>query len=254
MNSVIRSASDAAAVALGLSAAAARATSIEIDQTGQLHSGSYLDNFYVGGYAGNTYTSGPLNGNLQYGPGPNTGFTFTSNANVESSGTNQGKFENLPTGDLDGNTQVLYFSALGGSTTTDTINFMYGPGGFNGITFNYSLDNNSSAYDDTATIWSGLNGTGTSLGTINLLASGNPVSCSTRLDAYCTWSAATSTNLSAAARSITFGAANGAASNIEFDAVTVSPVPLPGAALLLVSGLGGLGGLGGLVRRRQLRV
>jgi hypothetical protein len=247
MTSIIRSASIAAAVALGLGAGVAHASSIELNQTGQLHSGSYLDNYYIGGYAGNTYTSGPLNGNVQYGPGPNEGFAFSSNANVQSSGTNQGKFENLPTGDLDGNTQILFFSGLGGATTTDTIDFATG---FNGITFNYSLDGNSSAYNDTASVWSGQNGTGLLLGTINLAASGTPVACSSRQDSYCTWSGAR-LNLPVAAESITFGAANGAASNIEFDAVTVSPVPLPAAALLLLSGLGGIGGLGRLTQLRR---
>jgi len=242
MKSLTRTAAAAAALSLGL-AAAAQASSIEINQTGQLHSGSYLDNFYIGGYAGNTYTSGPLNGNIQYGPGPNEGFTFSSNANVQSSGTNQGKFENLPTGDLDGNTQILYFSALGGAAT-DTIDFA---AGFSGITFNYSLDGNSSTYNDTASIWSGQNGTGSVLGTISLAANATTVACATHQDAYCTWSAAR-LNLPASAESITFGAANGAASNIELDAVTVSPVPLPAAALLLMSGLGGLGGL---ARRRR---
>src|SRR5580658_9005632 len=201
MNSNIRSLSVAAAVVFGLSAGGARASSVEIDQPGQLHSGSYLDSFYVGGYAGNTLTSGPLTGNSQYGPGPNAGFTFSSNANVQSSGTNQGKFENLPTGDLDGNTQVLFFSGAAGAATTDTIDFA---AGFNAISLNYSLDGNSSANN------------------------GTTVACSSRQDAYCTWSAAT-LGLSATAESITFGSATGAASNMEFDAVTVSAVPLPAA-------------------------
>src|ERR1700728_547 len=91
----------AAVCALALGTATAHAQTLEeIVQNGQLHSGSYIDNFYVGGYAGNTFTSGPLNGNTQYGPGPNAGFTFSSNAVVESTGTNNGKFENLPTDPL----------------------------------------------------------------------------------------------------------------------------------------------------------
>src|ERR1700722_16729532 len=127
MNHTIRNAAVGAALGIALIAANANASSIELQQTGQLHGGSYLDSYYAGGYAGNTFTSGPLTGQPAYGPGPNVGFTFSSNALVLSStGSNNGKFENLPAGDLDGNTQVLSFSGLGGGATTDTINFAQG--------------------------------------------------------------------------------------------------------------------------------
>jgi hypothetical protein len=226
---------------LALGAATAQAqTQQEIVQNGQLHSGSYIDNFYVGGYAGNTFTSGALNGNAQYGPGPNAGFTFSSNAVVESTGTNQGKFENLPTDPLGGNTQVLSFSALGLGTTTDTINFA---NGFSGVSFNYSLGTNSSAFAQNADVWSGLNGTGTLLGTIALSASASPITCATRLDAYCSWSAASAT-FSGVAESLTFGVANSTPSeNLELDAVTVSAVPLPASVWLMLGGLAVLVGM-----------
>lgn len=237
MNHIIRNAS-ITVMGLGLMATHVKAASVELQQTGYLHSGSYLDNYYVGGYAGNSYTSGPLTGITGYGPGPNTGFTFSSNAVVQSSGTSNGKFENLPTGDLDGNTQTLSFSGLGGSSTTDTINFA---GGFSGLSFNYSLGNNNSAYNQTVDIWSGLNGTGTLVGAISLTSSANPTACSTHLDAYCSWSAASAGSLNGVGQSITFGVANSVPSeNLQLDAVTVAPVPLPAALVLMLSGVTGL--------------
>ena len=167
---------------------------------------------------------------------------------MESSGTNAGKFENLPTGDLDGNTQVLSFSGLGGATTTDTINFA---NGFNSVTFNYALGTNSASYAQTAEVWSGVNGTGTVVGTIALAASANPVTCATRLDAYCSWSAATGSSFTGIGESITFGVANTAASeNLELNAVTVAAVPEPANFWMMLAGLS-MFGMFGITRRRD---
>ena len=236
------------ALAMSLTANGASAQTVEFQQTGALHSGSYIDNYDIGGYAGNTYTSGALTGNAQYGPGPNQGFTFSSNAVTESSGTSNGKFENLPTGDLNGNTQILSFSGLGGATTTDTVNFA---AGFTNVSFNYSLGTNSASYAQTAQVWSGLNGTGTVVGTIALTASANPLTCSTRLDAYCSWSAATGNALSGVGESITFGVANSLASeNLELDAVTVAAVPEPTQSWMMLAGLA-MVGLFAIGRRRS---
>jgi hypothetical protein len=251
LHTALKQITPATAICLGLMAAGAQAQNVELQQNGFLHSGSYLDSFYTGGYAGNSITSGALTGNAQYGPGPDLGFTFSSNADVLSSGTSNGKFENLPTGDLDGNTQVLYFSGLGGATTTDTINFA---NGFNGVTFNYSLGTNSAAYDQTAIVWSGLNGTGTQVGTISLAASANPITCSTRLDAYCSWSSATATGLTGIGESITFGVSNSTPSeNLELDAVTVAAVPEPAESRLMLIGLILLGAVGFARRVVEMR-
>jgi len=248
MKHIIRKIVPATAICLGLVGTGALAQNVELQQTGFLHSGSYLDSFYTGGYAGNLYTSGALTGNSQYGPGPDLGFTFSANALTSSSGTGTtgGKFENLPTGDLDGNTQVLSFSGLGGASTTDTINFA---AGFSNIAFNYALGTNNAAYAQTAIVWSGLNGTGTEVGTIALTASASPVACVNRLDAYCSWSAATGAGFSGAAKSITFGVANlSAAESLELDAVTVTAVPEPAQYWMMLAGLA-LVGLFGFRRR-----
>jgi len=234
-------------VTAALAAPGAGAQTVELQQNGFLHTGSYIDNFYIDGFAGNSYTSGSLTGNSQYGPGPNLGYTFSSNATVQSSGTNAGKFENLPGGDLDANTQILSFSGLGGATTTDTINFAQG---FSNVTFNYSLGTNNAAYGQTADVWSGVNGTGTLVGTIALTASVNPVACASHLDAYCSWSAASAAGLSGIGESITFGVANTAASeNLELDAITVSAVPELSRFWMMLVGLSALAMLA-LGRRR----
>ena len=81
----------------------------------------------------------------------------------------------------------------------------------------------------------------------------NPVSCATRLDAYCSWSAASGTGFTGVGESITFGVANTAASeNLELNAVTVAAVPEPTTYRMMLTGLLMVGMLA-FVRRRSAR-
>ena len=89
-------------------------------------------------------------------------------------------------------------------------------------------------------IFSGLDGTGSLLGTFSLFANSQH-GCSDT--AFCNWDLA-SINFDGVAKSIQFGSAAGVAG---FDNVSVTPVPLPAAAWLMLSGLGGFG----LFRRKK---
>jgi len=101
-------------------------------------------------------------------------------------------------------------------------------------------------------VYSGLNGTGTLLDTLQLTPGGTAVSCRTGGDSYCTWSNAT-ISWGGTAESVLFGTTAGAtttatpATITEFDGVAVTPVPLPAALWLM---LGGVGGFAGFLRRR----
>jgi hypothetical protein len=81
-------------------------------------------------------------------------------------------------------------------------------------------------------VWSGMNGSGTLLGTFSL--ANNTGMCTD--PAFCNWSLA-SVAFGGVAHSITFGDAAG----MGFDNVSVNVVPLPAAGWLLAMGLGGFG-------------
>jgi hypothetical protein len=179
------------------------------------------------------------------GPANNVGITFTTpaeflNAGYNGSGFNggTGKFENVPSGA----TGVLYMA----SVPTSTVPILNDANGFSGISLNYSLLNNTASYASTIQLWSGLNGTGTEVGTLSLTAAGTTVACTSTHDEFCTWSTASNRTLSGVAESAVF--TGDARTFTSFDAVTLNtPVPLPAALWLM---LGGMGGLAGFARRR----
>jgi hypothetical protein len=118
-----------------------------------------------------------------------------------------------------------------------------------GLSFDYSIYKNSATYTPIVTVWSGLNGTGTALETFHLAAPTGSSAC-TSTYYFCTWTLATS-NFTGLAESVTFGNSTGQyIGEAAFDSVKVTetPVPVPAALPLLLSGLGGLGGL---IRRRK---
>jgi len=177
--------------------------------------------------------------------GTNLGVGFSLNAESLKAGTTgtqgqgTGKFENLPSGAPG----VLYFAAV--PTGTSIMNVA---GGFSSISFNYSLLNNLSSEASTVQLWSGLNGTGTQLGTLSLSASGSPIACTNNKDEFCSWSLASAASFGQAESAVFTG---DAAVFTEYDNVNLVPAPLPGTLLLLLSGAGGIFGFG---RRRQQTV
>ncbi len=230
-----RIASIALTVGLAFGAAQAGAATVTLP-LGNLHTGAAIGTYFSGGH-----DSVPNDGT-----GPNLGLVFSSNATAQSE-AGAGKFENNPSGQK----EVLYFSA---SNTTTA--YMDDGGGFYGLSFNYSLSNNTGA-PGFAYVYSGLNGTGTLLDTLTLApATSNVQACGSRLDAYCTWQTISTGTLSGKAESVVFsGAAAGLGSSTttptsltEFDALSFATTPLPASVWLLVSSLGGLVGFSKLRR------
>lgn len=97
-----------------------------------------------------------------------------------------------------------------------------------GVTFSYSATDTS-----TVSVWSGLNGTGTQLGTISLAANSSGCDAATP---YCVFQSATLA-FAGDAKSITFDTPYFAA----FDNVQVNAVPVPAAGWLMMSALAGFG-------------
>jgi hypothetical protein len=95
----------------------------------------------------------------------------------------------------------------------------------------------SAAEETAVSVWSGLNGTGELLGTLLLSANAQSNGCSDT--AFCYWSLA-SLSFSGIAQSIQFGIESGSLAP-GFDNVSVTAVPAPAAAWLMLSALGGLG-------------
>jgi hypothetical protein len=226
-----------------LLAAPANASSVTLT-FGDLRNGAAITNWFNGG-------PNPFPPPVAHGP--QDGVIFSANANEQKKGVTgtggqgTGKFENNPSGA----TGVLYFpfSASGKSYLNDA-------SGFNNVELDYSLLNNSYSFEgasptsETVELFSGLNGTGTLLGSITLEPNATTVACKTRGDEFCTWSSAIlKTTPGQLAESIFFGpAGTGPLIGIEFDSVRLSQTPLPAALPLFGSGLALIGLFG---RRRR---
>jgi hypothetical protein len=247
MNKSIKLGSITAAVALTLGAGAIQAATVTLP----LGTGS---NLYTGGYVLHTgadietYFDGGTDSVSGDGTGPALGFTFSGNATAQKAGDSQttgdGRFENNPSGA----SEILSFASS--TTTSAYINYS---AGFSNLSFNYSYSNNNPGGTAvTAYFFSGANGGGSLLDSYSLGAGGTAVTCKTSGDSYCTWEGA-ALAAGGTAESVLFATSPTATTTaspttlIEFDGVTVSPVPLPASLWLM---LGGIGGLFGFTRRR----
>lgn len=157
-------------------------------------------NYYNGGFGGGVMGGAPS------GPGPNDGITFLSDSEALTSNQagGSGNFRNEPSPN-----NVLFFLSGGG----DIMNVS---GGFTGgFSFFYS-----SPLAGTVTVWSGPNGTGTQLASIDLPA------LQLSSNVYDTW-APIGVAFNGAAGSVNF---SGTANFIAFDNVTLGSAVPTGAA------------------------
>lgn len=218
-------------VGSSLVALQAHAALLTLEPTGRITSGSQIENYFDGGQdsyqnAGNADPNGP-NDEVIF-PTVTSGFSTTY---LDS--TSAAKAANVPSGAAD----VFYQSVA------STMNFAPGYGATS-LSFEYSDTTTSTP---TVTIYSGANGTGTKLQTLNLsqnssAALGCPASGA---GSYCKWTLDTA-SFSGVAESVIFGGTG--IGQVDFDSITMNVVPVPATVALLLSGIGALGLMG---RRRS---
>lgn len=183
-----------------------------------------INNYYNGGFGGNGS-----------GPGPNYGVQFSGDslALIEAAKGGTGNFFNPPSGD----TGMFFLSGSG-----DVMNVAAG------FTTGFSFYYSSPFYAGTVDVYSGLNGTGTLLASLNLATTPDGAGIQ-GCDGYhyCPFVAAGAT-FAGTAESVNF---SGVANYIVFDNVTIGSgtpsAPEPSTFFLISAGLG----LAGLVARRR---
>jgi VPDSG-CTERM motif len=160
-----------------------------------------INNYYNGGTGG-----------FGSGPGPNYGINFTSDslALISTAGGGTGNFSGNPSGDT-----IMYFL-----TGADTMNVA--AGFTTGFSFFYACQ---VGFTGSVDVYSGLNGTGSLLGTLSLPPTPNP---------YNVW-VPIGVTFGGTAESVIFG---GAANFIGFDDVTLGSatpgVPDSGSTIMLL--------------------
>jgi hypothetical protein len=225
---LIRAAGFAVAIGVALTTVEGRAKSVTVT-FGALPNAVQIQNYYNGG----------LSGYPPAGAGPDLGLVFSPLANEQKAtmtnpppkpGT--GKFENNPSGA----SGVLFFPF---SSTSDS--YVDDASGFTSLTFVYSLLNNALPPSTTykVDLYSGLNGTGTLLGSFDLKPSATPIACVRTFDEYCSWSVASIFTGGAYAESAVF-ATPGLIMTAQFDRLTFA-TPEPQTWAMLMIGFAGLG-------------
>jgi hypothetical protein len=193
------------------------------------------------------YFNGGLGGNGS-GPGPSDGIVFSSNSLAIISGLQggSGNFQSNPSAG------PIAFFLSGGADTMDVA-----AGFTNGFSFYYS-----SSEAGSVDVYSGLDGTGTLLASVPLVAQFDTGCSADASTTFCTWSPVGVT-FSGTAESVNFG---GVADEVGFDSITLgasnpgasdtggttpnAATPEPGSFVLFGSGLLGLVGA---VRRKFAR-
>jgi len=194
---------------LGLLAGEAEASPILLDFEGLLN-GEPILNFYDGGLGG--FGSGP-------GPDYNVQFGPQSLVSTDSDAGGGGNIANEPSPD-----NVAFFLQGPGVI----MNML--PGFMHGLSFHYA----AAFYGGSVSVWSGLDGTGTLLASLNLAVTGTSCGGDPTGQFNC-WQQI-GVNFAGVARSVNF---SGATDQIAFDNVRLeTPTPEPGTFALLGVGVG----------------